>query len=232
MLEKLGERYTKMLEIDVDSGKDEELFKWLLASILYGSFLPEKIATRTYLEFRKRGVLTPQAILNAGWEGLVEILDSGGYVRLDFKTAYKLSEVSKNLIKWYDGSLNKLHEKAQDSLDLENRIKALGKGVGHVTTCIFLRELREVWPKADPSLTKLEILAASNLGLISSKDPRQAVQELRNFWERNKVPGFNFISFETAILRLGKDYCKKSLCKNCFLSQYCVTSRQQYFHKK
>ena len=42
-----------------------------------------------------RGVLSPSKILETGWDGLVEILDEGGYTRYDFKTATKILEIAK-----------------------------------------------------------------------------------------------------------------------------------------
>jgi len=45
---------------------------------------------QTYYEFEKRKVNTPDAIIDTGWDGLVGILDTGGYTRYDFKTATKL----------------------------------------------------------------------------------------------------------------------------------------------
>ena len=41
----------------------DEIFKWFLASILYGKRISYKIAERTYKEFEKRGILTPEKII-------------------------------------------------------------------------------------------------------------------------------------------------------------------------
>jgi len=105
------------------------------------------LATRTWREFATRGVLTPDQILQTGWDGLVVILDAGGYVRYDYKTATKLLAVGETLMQDYGGSLDTLHDAAADPRDLENRIKALGKGIGDTTIGIFLRELRGFWAK-------------------------------------------------------------------------------------
>ena len=154
-------------------------------------------------------MLTPNKILETGWNGLVEILDEGSYTRYDFKTASKLLEVMGNLNTKYSGSLNKLHEDATDSLDLEKRLKKLGKGIGDVTVSIFLRDLRGVWRKADPKPTPLVILAAKRLGIIETENPKQALRELKVFWRKNKIAGNSFVNFETALLRHGKDLRRK-----------------------
>ncbi|MDH5714912.1 MAG: hypothetical protein OEZ30_05050, partial [Candidatus Aminicenantes bacterium] len=152
VVEKAGGSFSRSLGIELRQGKSEEIFKWFLASILFGARIGEGIAIKTYEEFDRRGVITPQSILETGWDGLVEILDAGGYVRYDFKTATKLLEVMGALVERYQDDLNRLHLRASDAGDLENRLMDLGKGIGKVTVNIFLRELRGVWDKAQPQL--------------------------------------------------------------------------------
>ncbi len=97
--------------------------KWFLASILYGKPIRESTATTTYRAFESEGVLTASRILKTGWEGLVLILDEGGYTRYDFSTAERLLEIFGNLERRYGGDLNRLCVLAVDSEDLESRIR-------------------------------------------------------------------------------------------------------------
>jgi len=209
IVEKFGQRYSEFLGINLKRGDDEEVFKWFLAAVLFGAPITEASVVKTYKCFEKHVVLTPEKILKTGWQGLVEILDEGSYTRYDYKTADKLLEVMGNLKTKYRGSLKLLHEEATDSLDLEKRLKELGKGIGDVTVSIFLRELRGIWSKADPKPTPLVILAAKNMGIIRSESPEEAKKELREFWEKNRVEGMSFVNFETALLRLGRDMRRK-----------------------
>jgi endonuclease III len=140
--------FSEELGINVFSRKEAEIFKWFLAALLFGKPIQQEVAKKTYLEFKKAKILTPDAILRAGWNRLVKILDRGKYVRYDFSTATKLLEISKALKEKY-GPLTNLHKQAKNSRDLEKRLIEF-KGVGPVTTNIFLRELRTVWKKADP----------------------------------------------------------------------------------
>ena len=55
----------------------------------------------TFKQFENAGVTTPEAIVAAGWDRLVEILDAGGYVRYDFSTASSLLEAMAKLMKNY-----------------------------------------------------------------------------------------------------------------------------------
>ncbi len=146
----LGGKFSRELGISLAGGRSAEIFKWFLASILFGARISEAIAVRTYSEFKREGLLDARRIVARGWDGLVAVLDAGGYVRYDFKTATKLLDVCGALVKNYHGDLNALHAAALDTADLEERLRALGKGIGDVTVNIFLRELRGVWSKAEP----------------------------------------------------------------------------------
>ena len=213
LIEKFGQRYSEILGINLKEGDEKEIFKWFLASILFGAPINETSVIKTYKCFEKHGILTPKSIIETGWQGLVDILDEGGYTRYDFKTSDKLLEVMGNLITNYEGNLNLLHDQASSSSDLEKRLKELGKGIGNVTVSIFLRELRGIWEKADAKPTPLVILAAKNLGIIREESPEKALEELKSFWRKNKVAGKTFVNFETALLRLGKDLRRKERYK-------------------
>ncbi len=89
--------YAKELDIDLASGRETEYFKWFLACLLFGKPIQQEVAKRAYFEFVKEGFVTPEAILKAGWDKLVEVLDRGHYVRYDFSTATKLLDVSQAL---------------------------------------------------------------------------------------------------------------------------------------
>lgn len=214
-VEAYGRKYSEVLGIRLRSCDDKEVFKWFLASVLFGAPITESVAIKTYRCFEKRSVLSAEKILKTGWEGLVEILDEGGYTRYDYKTADKVLEVANNLVKTYGGSLSRVHSVASGSRDLERRLKGLGKGIGDVTASIFLRELRGVWEKADPYPTRLELLAGERLGILQ-KGPtaEDALEQLKVFWVKNGVREKSFIDFETALLRLGKE-CRKGRCSVC-----------------
>jgi len=224
LIDKFGQKYSDVLGINLETKDDGEIFKWFLASVLFGAPITESSVIRTYRCFESHGVSTPEKILETGWQGLVDILDEGGYTRYDFKTSDKLLEVMGNLLTRYKGSLNLIHEQASDPSDLEKRLMDLGKGVGHVTVSIFLRELRNLWKKADSKPTPLVILAAKNLGIIREESPEKALEELKEFWRKSRVPQKTFVNFETALLRLGKDFCRKGKCKQCVLKQYCLVA--------
>jgi len=219
-----GQKYSEILGINLSSRNEGGIFKWFLASVLFGAPITETAVIKTYKCFENRKVLAPQKILETGWDGLVEILDEGSYTRYDFKTADKLLEVMGNLVTKYNGNLNFLHEQAADSSNLEKRLKELGKGIGDVTVGIFLRELRRIWEKATPKPTLLVVLAAKNIGIVKEKKPQDVLRELEGFWTENKVNEKNFVNFETALLRIGKDFCRKKKCRQCKLQRFCTVT--------
>jgi len=135
-----GKIYSKDLGINLESGKEEETFKWFLACLLFGKPIQQEVAKKTYFEFKKAGLLSPEKILKAGWDKLVEILDQGHYVRYDFSTATKLLEICRELKERY-GTLINLLNQAKDQKDLERKLLEF-KGIGPVTVRIFLRDLK------------------------------------------------------------------------------------------
>ena len=200
-----GGRYAAALGIDLAATDSRERFKWFLAAILFGTRISEQLAIRTWREFAARGVLAPQRMVDNGWDGLVAILDAGGYVRYDFKTATKLLAVCATLLRDYAGNLDTLHAAAADPRDLEARLKALGKGVGDTTVAIFLRELRGIWSKAAPPLSPLALIAAQSLGYLrhGRQTAGHALARLQQVWANDGQTAACFADFEVALVREG-----------------------------
>ncbi|MEA3442911.1 MAG: hypothetical protein U9R04_05510 [Chloroflexota bacterium] len=186
-------------ELGLDLHRAEDRFKWFLASILFAKRISSQVAKRTYREFEKKGIATPEDILEAGWDKLVEVLDSGGYVRYDFSTASKLLEIAADLKEKY-GSLDGLYKQAENSKDLESKLLEF-KGVGTTTINIFLRELKGIWEKAKPQLSPIAKEVASRLGLSE--------EELET------------LSAESALVRIGLEFCKGRKCSICPLKEEC-----------
>src|SRR5213078_4050306 len=138
--------YAEELGIDLSSKQEAEYFKWFLACLLFGKPIQQQVAKQTYFEFVKEGFITPDAILNAGWDRLVEVLDRGHYVRYDFSTATKLLDVSKCLKEKY-GTLTELLRQSQSIDELSSRLQAF-KGIGPKTTEIFLRDITPIFSKS------------------------------------------------------------------------------------
>src|SRR5690348_6469449 len=135
--------YAKDLGIDLSSKQETEYFKWFLASLLFGKPIQQEVAKRTYFEFVNVGLTNPDAILQAGWDKLVEVLDRGHYVRYDFSTATKLLDISKALKEKY-GTITNLLKQSKTIDELSFRLQEF-KGIGPKTTEIFLRDMKPIF---------------------------------------------------------------------------------------
>jgi endonuclease III len=228
LIDLLGGMVSRELGIDLSGADSARTFRWLLAAKLMGARIPTRTAISTWREFDRRRVDTPEGILRTGWDGLVAILDAGGYTRYDFSTATKLLAIATDILERYRGDMNLLHGRSEGPGDLEKRLMDLGKGIGPVTANIFLREMRSVWPKADPALSPLALLAARDLGMIRGRG--NPLEALRDVWRADTAPGYDFRDFEAALVRLGKDYCRKSRVTNCPMREACPKS-PAYFRR-
>ncbi|EEH47019.1 uncharacterized protein PADG_03117 [Paracoccidioides brasiliensis Pb18] len=124
------------------SEASSEYFKWFLACLLFGKPVQQEVAKRAYFELIHDNITSPEAVLDAGWDKLVEMLDRGHYVRHDFSTATKLLDVSTGIKEEY-GSFGQLVEGAGSREELEKRLQSF-RGVGPKTVEIFLRDMEPV----------------------------------------------------------------------------------------
>jgi len=187
--------YSEELGIGLDLKADGELFKWFLASLLFGARISETIAKRTYRSFERYDLVVPENILDAGWDFLVNpVMREGGYVRYDEKTSRRVLHNCDMLLKEYEGSLNSLHERAVDGQDLEQRLLAF-YGVGPVTVNIFLRELRPFWKKdnVEPSRNVKELARRHRIDIDSL--------------DRKSI---SFARVEAGLIRLRKELARQS----------------------
>ena len=182
--------YSEELNIFLKGNNDKELFKWFLASILFGARISETTAKNTYKTFERYELLSPEKILKADWNFLVNpIMREGGYVRYDGKASTQILRNCETLIKEYNGSLRKLHKEAKDSKDLENKLTDF-YGIGPITMNIFLRELRPFWEKANPEPLPIIKKVARKYKIDLSKYDRKSL---------------TFVRIEVGLLRLRRN---------------------------
>jgi hypothetical protein len=171
--------YSEELGIELELNEDRELFKWFLASLLFGSKISESIAKNTYGAFVRHGLLTPRTILDSGWDFLVNpIMREGGYVRYDGRKSTQILRDCEKLLDQYQGSLRGLHDLSDSSSDLEKRLLAF-YGVGPVTVNIFLRELRSYWEKAEPEPLPIVYELSAKIGLDLDSLDRKTISFAR-----------------------------------------------------
>ena len=121
--------------------RDEpSLFKWFLASFLFGNRISQEIAADTWrVLVEVHGRDTPARLCECSHAQLLRILGEGGYRRYDESTATRLSLLCRTLVYDYGGRILGIAEAADGRGDFEQRLLAF-KGVGPVTLGIFMRE--------------------------------------------------------------------------------------------
>lgn len=184
-------------ELGLDLSKAEDRFKWFMASVLFAKRISAGTAKQTYLCFEQEELTSPDAMLEAGWDRLVKVLDSGGYTRYDYSTATNLLGIAKTLKEKY-GDLERLHAESSSATDLENRLQEF-RGVGPVSVNIFLRELRGIWEKAEPEPSLIAVAMARKIGLD--------LEDVE--------------CYESQLVRLNLEYCKKRRSSECPLEDNC-----------
>lgn len=128
------------LGLSVRRDDEASLFKWFLASFLFGKRIGQTIAAETWRALVERhGRDTPRKLCDSAHAELVKILGEGGYVRYDESTADRLALLCRSLIDEYDGRVGGIAEAAGGRADFERRLLRF-KGVGPVTVRIFMRE--------------------------------------------------------------------------------------------
>ena len=178
MLER-SELYSEELGIDLARGSDRQYFSWFIASILFGGHISETIARNTYRAFEEHALTTPNRILEAGWDFLVDpVMREGGYVRYDGRKSDQMLRDCRVLVDEYAGSLSRVHDEAADAADLERRLLGF-YGIGPVTANIFLRELRPFWAKADPEPLPVVRRIARRFGIVLDDYNRKSLRFIR-----------------------------------------------------
>lgn len=133
------------LRIDIAAGKERDIFKWFIASFLFGKRIQQDIAAKTYEAIiEKHRLDTPKKLCERTWQELVDILGEGHYVRYDESTADRLLKLCEKLNAEYDGKVSAIYKASESREDFEKRLTEF-KGIGPKTVEIFMREVGPLW---------------------------------------------------------------------------------------
>lgn len=165
LLERHGRTYCDELGIDIAKNAPGELFRWLVAAILYSARISTGNATRAARALSDAGLDTADRMAAASWQDRVDVLTANGYKRFDESYATYLGETAELLREEYDGDLRKLREAAgRNPGQMRRRLKAF-KGLGDVGVDIFFREAQIAWPELRPFADRKALHTAEALGL-------------------------------------------------------------------
>jgi hypothetical protein len=163
----LGGRYSAELGIDVDAW-EAEVERWFVAATLFGTRISARVAERAFGVLATAGLARIWQLRHVPPADLIAMLDAGGYARYDARTAARLLELCEVIDDRYDGQVTGIGRRFTAYPELCAALDAL-PGWGQVTVRLFLRELRGVWPGADPPLDERAAAAARHLGLASTR---------------------------------------------------------------
>lgn len=212
VVQAFGGRFSCELGIDVDRGP-AQVERWFVAATLFGTRIAASVAERAFAELERAGV---HRIADAGdltWEALVAALDAGGYARYDFRTATRLQTLAGEVRALGPGGLRAL-ARTTDPVAVRDALAGLS-GWGPVTTSLFLRELRGVWPAARPPLDERAATAAVHLGLLGEevRDPLRSIDTLA------AAAACDPRDLEAALVRLGLAHRRVTDCPG---GRHCV----------
>jgi hypothetical protein len=193
----LGGRFSVELGIDVDAG-DAEIERWFLAATLFGTRISAGVAERAFAVLNEAGLTTIGQARHVLSEDLVELLDTGGYARYDFRTTSRLQALSETIDERYDGRAAEIGRRYQAYPALRTALIAL-PGWGPVTVQLFLRELRGVWPGAQPPLDPRAAFGARHLGFLNTEQVPAALPQIARL---AVAAGLDIRDLESGLVRL------------------------------
>ena len=159
----LGGRYSTELGINVDAG-DAETERWFLAATLFGTRTSAAVAGRTFRVLSDAGLAGIGQTRHIPEEDLIAYLGRGGYGYYDTRAAALLRSLGDVVGERY-GQAAVIGQRFTTYPALRAALDVL-PGWGPVTIQLFLRELRGVWPGAQPPLDQRAAFGARHLGLL------------------------------------------------------------------
>jgi endonuclease III len=127
-------------DLGIDATTDQGLFDWLLASLLFGRPVPQKVAAGAFEKFKADGWDSPDHFTADDEHPLWHELWEGDYHRMSSVMSQELRDVMRSLTADYDGSVARLVRTAKTREEISQRLQRF-KGVGPKTAEIFLREV-------------------------------------------------------------------------------------------
>lgn len=127
------------LGLDLSTGRADQLFRWFLASLLFGRPVQQSVSAETWRVLIRHGLTSPGRFADYDREGLRALLDEGHYARIDYIMTDELHDVMR-IVKSDHGSVSALVKRAESRAALKAALLEL-KGIGPTTAGIFLREI-------------------------------------------------------------------------------------------
>lgn len=147
------------------------LFQLLVLCMLASKPIDAGIAVEAARELFHAGLRTPDAVLDAERQTMIDAFGRASYARYDESSATRLVEMAQLVRDDFDGDLRKLAEAADGDAAKAATLLQRFKGIGATGADIFLREVQDTWTWVRPRFDDRALDAAKRLGLPT--DPQE-----------------------------------------------------------
>jgi endonuclease III len=141
------------------------LFQLLALCMLASKPIDADIAVQAARELFEAGLRTPDAVLDADRQTMIDAFGRASYARYDESSATRMTEMATAVQDKYDGDLRKLAEASGRDVTKASALLQEFKGIGVAGADIFLREVQAVWPWVRPYFDDRARSTAKELGL-------------------------------------------------------------------
>lgn len=141
------------------------LFQLLALCMLASKPIDADIAVRAARELFEAGLRTPDAVLQAHRQTMIDAFGRASYARYDESSATRLTDIATAVRDEYHGDLRNLAEASGQDVDRAAALLQEFTGIGETGAHIFLREVQAAWPWVQPFFDDRARKTAHELGL-------------------------------------------------------------------
>lgn len=181
LLDRHGRTYAEEIGFDPDSNRPSDLFRLLVASLLFSARISADIAVRAAKALAEQGWTTADKLADSTWSDRAKVLNESGYARYDERTSTMLGETTDLVIDQWEGDLRRLREEADRDPEAERRLLKRCKGIGDAGADIFLREVQGAWDEVYPFVDQRARSGARALGLPENPQKLAALADRKSF---------------------------------------------------
>lgn len=179
LLDAAGTTYAAEARIKL-SDKPMPLFQLLVLCMLASKPIDAAIATSAARELFKAGLRTPNAVLAARRQTMIDAFGRAHYVRYDESSATRLADMAERVRDEYSGDLRELAERSRRDVAAAKRLLKEFKGIGDTGADIYLREVQDVWTWVRPYFDDRATATATQLDLPTQPDKLGALAPQAN----------------------------------------------------
>ncbi|MBI5336306.1 MAG: endonuclease [Mycolicibacterium rufum] len=169
LLDEAGTTYAEQAGIRL-ADTPMPLFELLVLCMLASKPIDANIAVRAAQEIFGEKLRTPDAVLDAKRQTMIEAFGRAGYARYDESSATRLVDIATAVRDEYRGDLRGLAARAEHDPAAAKRLLEEFTGIGDTGADIFLREVQDVWTWVRPHFDSRALAAAEDLGLPGDPD--------------------------------------------------------------